>query len=176
MYEGEFVGGKKTGKGVKTWATGDIYDGDWKEAQKIAPPFLTHYFCLCLSQPLLPYSQDKRHGFGMLVRSCGTRYAGNFDRERRHGQGLMAWPNGSRFEGHFHYDQVTQGVYSWMDKEAPQGRTWVWPTPVRHGTGAIVVGGRVYTATYDNGRELSRVPGAPDPKTIELPHVYDPTN
>ena len=34
------------------------------------------------------------------------------------------------------------------------GRTWIWPNPVRHGTGAIIVGGRVYTVEYKYGKEV----------------------
>jgi len=29
VYEGDFTNGKKDGKGVKTWGTGDVYEGEW---------------------------------------------------------------------------------------------------------------------------------------------------
>jgi hypothetical protein len=28
-YDGEWVGGKKEGKGMYEWIDGDYYDGDW---------------------------------------------------------------------------------------------------------------------------------------------------
>jgi len=30
-YEGNFVDGKKDGLGNKTWANGDVYDGEWRD-------------------------------------------------------------------------------------------------------------------------------------------------
>ena len=29
IYQGDFVDGKSTGKGMHTWANGDKYEGDW---------------------------------------------------------------------------------------------------------------------------------------------------
>ena len=45
MYEGEFTAGKKNGKGVKTWATGDVYEGEWVKATACPPghPSYCHY-------------------------------------------------------------------------------------------------------------------------------------
>ena len=45
MYEGEFTAGKKNGKGVKTWATGDVYEGEWVKAAACPPghPSYCHY-------------------------------------------------------------------------------------------------------------------------------------
>ena len=45
MYEGEFSGGKKNGKGVKTWATGDVYEGEWLS--------------------------NRRHGYGLQITRSG---------------------------------------------------------------------------------------------------------
>ena len=34
MYEGDFVDGKKTGKGKYTWADGNVYEGDYVDGKK----------------------------------------------------------------------------------------------------------------------------------------------
>ena len=33
-YEGDYLNGKANGKGVYTWLSGEVYDGEWTDAQK----------------------------------------------------------------------------------------------------------------------------------------------
>ena len=59
--------GKRHGKGVRVWADGSRYEGDWY--------------------------QDKMHGFGVLVRSGpkGERYEGQWIHGIRQGRGIASW-------------------------------------------------------------------------------------
>lgn len=83
-YQGEFHKGMKHGKGVKTWAWGDRYEGG--------------------------FAHDRRNGKGMYVwgaRSpwAGERYVGNFVADQRDGIGTYYWPNGDRFDGLWKQDR-----------------------------------------------------------------------
>jgi hypothetical protein len=87
LYIGEFDGGKKHGKGVKTWpATGDRYEGEFVD--------------------------DRKHGTGMYVwgsrsPSAGERYTGGYLADRRHGYGVYEWPSGERYAGPWESDTPT---------------------------------------------------------------------
>jgi len=35
MFEGDFVNGKKHGKGIYTFASGEVYEGDWENGEVI---------------------------------------------------------------------------------------------------------------------------------------------
>lgn len=77
-YRGDFLAGKKHGKGVKVMPNGDRYAGN--------------------------FSDDYRHGKGVYVwgantRWAGDRYEGEYRRDLRHGWGIFQWGSGDRYEG-----------------------------------------------------------------------------
>ncbi|HEX2825353.1 MAG TPA: hypothetical protein VHP37_03330 [Burkholderiales bacterium] len=86
-YVGEFVAGRKHGRGVKTWpATGDRYEGD--------------------------FVADRKEGKGTYVwgsrsPSAGERYSGDYLGDRRHGDGVYEWPGGDRYSGPWDNDAPT---------------------------------------------------------------------
>lgn len=86
-YAGEFVAGRKHGRGVKTWpASGDRYEGD--------------------------FVADRRQGKGTYVwggrsPSAGERYSGDYVADRRHGEGVYEWPGGDRYSGPWENDAPT---------------------------------------------------------------------
>jgi hypothetical protein len=76
-YRGEFRAGRKHGKGVKTWANGDRYEGDFFE--------------------------DRIEGFGVYIFGrgpwAGERYEGDYLAGRRHGHGVYRWATGDVYSG-----------------------------------------------------------------------------
>lgn len=85
-YKGSFRAGRKHGRGVKTWPTGDRYEGD--------------------------FIDDRKDGVGTYVwgpRSAwaGEKYAGNYRNDRRHGFGVYEWPGGDRYSGPWENDAIT---------------------------------------------------------------------
>ena len=65
----------KNGKGVFTWASGNIYKGD--------------------------YVSDERHGNGQMLWTDGSMYEGEWKRGIQHGVGRIVFPDGTFKEGYF---------------------------------------------------------------------------
>ena len=61
-YEGDWVEGKREGKGVMTWKNGNKCDCEWKN--------------------------DKRHGKGTLTYSNGDKYEGEWKNGKKDGKGI----------------------------------------------------------------------------------------
>ncbi|MFH1045030.1 MAG: hypothetical protein V1796_08335 [Pseudomonadota bacterium] len=85
-YRGEFHAGRKHGKGVKIWPSGDRYEGE--------------------------FAQDHKEGIGRYSWSArgptaGERYSGAYVEDRRHGHGVYEWPSGDRYAGPWANDEVT---------------------------------------------------------------------
>lgn len=77
-YRGDFLAGKKHGRGVKVMPNGDRYEGD--------------------------FSDDYRHGKGVYIWGdktpwAGDRYEGEYRRDLRHRWGVFQWGSGDRYEG-----------------------------------------------------------------------------
>ena len=76
-YRGGFRAGRKHGKGVKSWPSGDRYEGDFVE--------------------------DRREGQGTYIWGRGAwqgeRYEGAYLNDRRHGYGVYRWPTGDVYKG-----------------------------------------------------------------------------
>lgn len=65
----------KEGTGVFRWASGNIYDGEFKD--------------------------DERHGKGIMTWTDGSQYNGDWFRGIQHGYGTITFPDGSQKEGYF---------------------------------------------------------------------------
>lgn len=97
-YRGDFLAGKKHGKGIKVMPNGDRYAGG--------------------------FSEDYRHGKGVYVwgpntRWAGDRYEGEYRRDLRHGWGVFQWGSGDRYEGPWQ-DDLRMGL-SVMETRRAQG-------------------------------------------------------
>ena len=82
-YRGDFLAGKKHGRGIKVMPNGDRYSGE--------------------------FSQDYREGKGVYVWGgstpwAGDRYQGEYHRDLRHGWGIFQWGSGDRYEGQWQDD------------------------------------------------------------------------
>lgn len=83
-YEGEFVDGKREGKGCLTYCNGDCYDGEWMNNFFHGHGlFTTHNFTTSIS----PHH--------------GQRYEGMYEFGLKHGRGLLHAGDGSTYDGYF---------------------------------------------------------------------------
>jgi hypothetical protein len=92
-----FIQGKKYGRGIVTWPTGEFYDGN--------------------------YYAGLRNGWGVYTWANGDSYKGQWLNDKRTGKGILIWVDGSRYEGDF-LDNKMQGygVYSYADGRVLRGR------------------------------------------------------
>ena len=72
-YYGYFKMGKADGKGVYTWANGEVYDGEWVQGLK--------------------------HGYGIWRGLHNDSYIGEWKESKAQGYGVHTWKNGDRYEG-----------------------------------------------------------------------------
>ncbi|KAK1940995.1 Radial spoke head 10 B [Phytophthora citrophthora] len=121
-YEGQFVEGKRQGKGHMHYADGSAYIGDWKADVKCGRGVMTWMVLRSADNaedavPLERYDgqweNDCQEGFGrhvwllnpLNVKSTCTNphdknwYEGEFHEGLRHGRGVFFYANGARYEG-----------------------------------------------------------------------------
>lgn len=77
VYEGEWLNGKKDGRGALKYKNGDVYEGSFKE--------------------------DLFDGLGILTMTNGMRYEGNWQRGQFHGKGTLVHPSGKKYDGQWQY-------------------------------------------------------------------------
>ena len=84
-YRGDFHAGRKQGKGVEIWPSGDRYEGD--------------------------FVADRKQGIGKYTWSAdgpaaGESYSGAWRNDRRNGYGVYVWPSGDRYAGQWVDDRI----------------------------------------------------------------------
>jgi hypothetical protein len=84
-YTGQFIAGRKHGRGIKVWPSGDRYEGE--------------------------FANDYRHGEGMyswgaLSANAGDSYRGEYRDDSRHGIGTYRWASGEQYEGPWENDAM----------------------------------------------------------------------
>ena len=72
-YEGDFVNGLRSGKGIQSFADGERYEGEWRD--------------------------DLPNGKGVQTWIKGARYEGDFVNGHMHGYGALTLKNGRVFRG-----------------------------------------------------------------------------
>ena len=122
-YEGEFVSNQMQGEGVYIFADGtrikDVWNNSVKkkelseaQAKKMLKPFafkvkLTAWVHIDFGHGYFDGEispENKKDGYGILVKNNGVRYEGNFKNDRFNGKGVLIYADGSRYEGNFKDD------------------------------------------------------------------------
>ncbi|MBY0579583.1 MAG: hypothetical protein K2P57_11110 [Burkholderiales bacterium] len=91
-YQGEFHAGRKHGKGVKIWPSGERYEGGFVD--------------------------DRKQGYGVYTWANGERYEGGFENDRRSGFGTYTWPDGKAYRGQWENDRIMGSPEAWMLEHA----------------------------------------------------------
>ena len=97
-YEGNFVGGKKDGKGVFTKANGYIYTGDFSK-NAITGHELAKYTDGSSYEG--EYVNGNREGTGKYTFSSGNIYEGTWKNNLMEGKGVYTYVSGNVYEGQF---------------------------------------------------------------------------
>ena len=173
IYEGDFVNGKRHGKGVFTRNDGTRYEGGFTDN------LMSGYGKISYSNGAR-FEGEALNGNlkqGVLRFADGVRYEGQFVNNLRDGQGTQIEPDGSRYEGTFRtgrfdgvgiltYGQGTKyqgmfaagklhglGTLTWSGGSKFEGK---FQHGARTGWGTLVTAdGRQFTGEYLNGNLVS---------------------
>ena len=154
-YEGDWVDGKWTGKGIMKWKDGYKYDGEWKNFRFDGQGT---YYWVNGNKYVGNYENGKRQGQGTYYYANGNKYVGNFENDKRQGQGtfygakgdkfvgnwkddekdgegIEYFANGDRFEGYYENGIINgSGKYYWKNGNRYEG---IWKDGHRNGSGTF---------------------------------------
>jgi hypothetical protein len=130
VYEGDWKDGKRTGKGKYTWADGGVYEGDWKYGM--------------------------RTGKGKYTWANGDVYEGDWiDGELR--KGKYTYASGNVYEGDWKYGMRTgKGKLTWADGSVYEGD---WKDDEEHGLGKLTDSTGIFSdeGVFKDGKYLGTV-------------------
>ena len=117
-YIGDFIDGKRTGNGTFIWASGDKYDGD-----KYVGGFVDGkrsgkgtYTWASGNKYIGDWVDGKRTGKGTYIWVSGDKYVGDFVDGKRSGKGTYTWVEGDKYIGDFVDGKRTgKGTFIWVD-------------------------------------------------------------
>ncbi len=133
IYEGEWQGTVRSGRGICAYTCGNMYEGGWKEGRENGTGVLmtgtrqviyegewsdgklcgrgTYHF-KDGSTYRGDWRDNMRHGKGTYTLSTGAKYEGEWRDNTRCGRGMFSWPNGSSYDGDWLDDMMHGTVQS----------------------------------------------------------------
>ena len=118
-YVGEFLDGKKHGKGTSTCGSecepvemvGAKYVGDFRDDKSHGEGTLTHPNGF---KYVGEFRDDNLHGEGTLTFSNGFKYVGDIRDDNPHGEGTLTFSNGNKYVGEFVDGNIQgKGTLTW---------------------------------------------------------------
>jgi hypothetical protein len=135
VYEGEWANGIIQGYGRIKWASGNLYEGEFKSNKINENGYLIWYDSLekyigqwtdslqngigihlwYEDKGAMKYLRNRyvgewrngfRHGYGVFFYSNGCKYEGTWDQNYKHGFGVYTFYDGSQYVGRFHNDRM----------------------------------------------------------------------
>ena len=130
VYEGQFVGDKKHGKGKIVYKqTGDIYEGEFKD--------------------------DAITGNGVYKWANGESYKGSVLNGKMHGRGIYKWPDGGEYEGEYiHNLKEGKGRFRWANGKVFKGD---FRNGKPNGKGVLTINNKEYNVIFKNGKLHGKV-------------------
>ncbi len=128
-FEGKLAGGKRSGHGIASSATGASVEGNFVDGN-------------C-------------EGKCVIIFNDGARYDGDFVAGKRTGKGTITFKNGNRYEGDFVDGKLTgKGVFTWSDGTRYEGDM---AEGKPNGKGAIkLASGDHYEGDFVNGKRTGK--------------------
>jgi hypothetical protein len=125
-YEGEYLHGKREGKGKYKYNNGDIYEGDYKN--------------------------DLKEGKGEYKYNNGDIYIGEYKNGLFDGKGKYEYADGDIYEGDYKEDlRDGEGIYIYNNWNKYEGQ---WLKGLKHGKGTFSYeDGSKFVGNYSNGKK-----------------------
>lgn len=124
-YEGSWKDNKRNGHGVMHWLnTNEKYTGNWED--NFQSGFGTHIWLeangdnkLLRNRYVGFWKQGLRHGKGTFYYSNGSKYEGDWCENYKHGHGLFTFEDGTEYDGPFEKDRMIERKIT--DSYSPDG-------------------------------------------------------
>ncbi|CAE7431830.1 ALMA4 [Symbiodinium natans] len=150
-YAGQFEHGVVHGFATYTLPTGAKYEGEWRLGKQDGEGReITAEGAIYQGQ----YKDDKKEGDASISYPDGSTYEGKVSDGKLHGTGKYVWSNGHSYEGEWEDDEMHgEGVYTW-----PTGVKFIgqYQHNLKHGTGVVhFPDGRTVEGTYEAGTRQS---------------------
>lgn len=150
-YSGQFEHGVVHGFAAYTLPTGAKYEGEWRLGKQDGEGReITAEGAIYQGQ----YKDGKKEGHARISYPDGSSFEGQVSDGKLHGKGKYVWSNGHCYEGDWQDDMMHgDGVYTW-----PTGVKFVgqYQNNLKHGTGVVhFPDGRTVEGTYEAGTRQS---------------------
>ncbi|KAJ5074917.1 hypothetical protein M0811_07960 [Anaeramoeba ignava] len=146
IFEGEYVDGKKEGKGIIKFSIGDVLVSFWKNGLPNGDTVLTDPSGKKYQGMFV---DGKREGEGEFIDIDGTIYQGEFKNNMFHGDGTIEFSDGTKFIGTFQFNS-REGFGKFIENENCyyEGN---WENDMRNGFGKQVFNnGEIYEGQWMN--------------------------
>ena len=130
MYEGQWKAGKREGQGTTRYAIGNVYVGQYKADTKEGEG----KFCYATGDVYEgQYKAGKQEGKGKYSYANGNVYEGQYKANMREGQGTKSYANGDVYDGEWKADKREgQGTYRSASGNVYEGE---WKADNKEGRG-----------------------------------------
>ncbi|CAD8201105.1 unnamed protein product [Paramecium pentaurelia] len=147
MYNGQWLGKDRHGKGIQSWPDGAQYDGEWEHNKAHGRGIFRHADKIEYEGQ---WKYSKACGYGVMRSPNGAYYEGEWENDLQHGYGKEKWADGSYYEGQYYKGlKHGKGKYIWKDNSYYEGE---WQNNKIHGLGAYHwIDGRGYIGQWRNG-------------------------
>ena len=137
------------GRGVKTYANGDKYDGEWKDGKKHGRGVFTWPSG---SKYDGEYKDDYFNGRGVFTWPNGVKYDGEWKDNKKNGRGMETWADGRKYVGEYKDDKMNgRGVFTYKNGMKYDGE---WKDDKKNGRGMeTFVSGRKYDGEYKDDKK-----------------------
>eukprot|EP01125_Pyxidicula_operculata_P017353 TRINITY_DN6074_c0_g2_i1.p1 TRINITY_DN6074_c0_g2~~TRINITY_DN6074_c0_g2_i1.p1 ORF type:complete len:1111 (-),score=275.22 TRINITY_DN6074_c0_g2_i1:73-3264(-) len=148
VYEGEFVAGRRHGRGKMQYTPGVYYQGQWENDMRHGKGILVDSE---KSRYIGKWANDRPHGFGRREYADGTVYQGDWEDGSRTGKGKCAFPRDAYYDGDWKHDRFHgEGEYREEDGVVYKGN-WIYGTKQGKGQYIFPSGAR-YVGYVNNGK------------------------
>jgi hypothetical protein len=133
-------------KGREIHSTGDMYEGGYSEGKKQGFGLFED-----LSKKNSyegEWMGDKKHGRGIEHIEDGSVFEGNFANDQKSGNGVFKWATGEVFEGEFR-DNVIHGRGKYVWKADTKWYDGEWQDGKMHGKGKFINEGKEYEGDFE---------------------------
>ncbi len=119
-YEGDLVNDVREGRGKMIFASGNVYNGQWKNGMMHG--LGEFVFAATGERYVGDFVNGTLHGQGKLYYVSGLVYDGGFVKGKREGGGTLIYPNGDRYEGSWLVDKICgYGKFYYADGRVYRG-------------------------------------------------------